>query len=144
MEVYTMEIRNCASHAMKTKYIVLDTDKMENPIQYLNSVYQKYNRKLRLLGRNFTELEAYAKQLENDEWMVAFFGPFSHSKFYDPDDYSFNSMLIPDTQYHFILRENDGHWTQMDYNTFPEVADIEAEVLTFEVSGYKPYFFAVS
>ena len=140
-----MNRQNCATHALKASFVNLDTSLMIDPVLYLNEVYLAQNRMLRELGRDFSELSSYVENLKENEWMVAFFGPFSSSKFYDPDDYSESYLYYPDEQYHFILREKDGTWTQMDYNSaFATVANIQEEVKCFEEKGYKPYFFAVS
>ena len=137
---------NCASHALKTDYVVLETSQMrKDPIAYLNSVYVQYNRKLRLLGRDFSQLAEYERQLQNEEWMVVFWGPYSSSRFHDPDDYSSLLSFYPDEQFHFIIRETHERWSQMDLgDSSPCTARIESEIKNFASKGYTPYFIAVS
>ena len=139
-------MKNCASHALKTSFVVLETSKMKSdPISYLNSVYAQYNRKLRLLGRDFSQLVEYERQLQDGEWIVVFWGPYSSSRFYDPDDYSSLLSYCPDEQYHFILRETHEKWSQIDLgDSSPCTARIESEVNNFAYKGYIPYFIAVS
>ena len=141
-----MNKTNCASHALKTDYVVLETSQMrKDAIAYLNSVYEKYNRRLRLLGRDFFELTEYERELHDDEWMVVFWGPFSLSRFYDPDDYSSLLSFYSNEQYHFILRESNEKWSQMDYgDSSPYTAIIDKEVKAFKSKGFTPYFIAVS
>ena len=139
---------NCATHALRlgADFIDLDTSCMKNGniVDYLNRACEKYNRQFRELGRYFAELDDYVADLKEDEWLVAFFGPFSKYSNYDPDDYVVNSLFIPGDQYHFILREDDGDWTQCDEGTDVTEADIVKELYVMETKYHcQPIFFAV-